>query len=96
MCGILHISCFVYFNEGTFVVSVALFGLRVSKCERHHFCCTTYMQSNLLIPYILLLFQVSSVQHRLAYPIEQLIDARTFECHEVVQQELGTAVQNES
>lgn len=32
---------------------------------------------------------------RLAYPIEQLIDARTFECHEVVQQELGTAVQNE-
>lgn len=32
---------------------------------------------------------------RLAYPIDQLIDARTFECHEIVQQELSTAVQNE-
>ncbi|CAJ1344639.1 unnamed protein product [Effrenium voratum] len=32
---------------------------------------------------------------RLAYPIENLIDVRTFECHDVVQQELGMAVQNE-
>ena len=32
---------------------------------------------------------------RLAYPIEQLVDARTFECHEIVQQELSAAVQNE-
>lgn len=33
---------------------------------------------------------------RLAYPIEQLVDARTFECHEIVQQELSAAVQNEA
>ncbi|CAK9084152.1 Uncharacterized protein (Fragment) [Durusdinium trenchii] len=32
---------------------------------------------------------------RLAYPIEQLIDTRTFECHEIVQQELSVAIQNE-
>ena len=49
---------------------------------------------DLLYPFIVSNFTRS--EQRLAYPIEQLIDARTFECHEVVQQELSTAVQNES
>ncbi len=55
--------------------------------------------SSFVLSYILLkliYIWITLTLRRLAYPIEQLVDARTFECHEIVQQELSAAVQNEA